>query len=66
MKTCTVNDIDGTTCHTVHDGPLEDVLSRADDRLAAQIRRAMDDPTGVAQETFARDGEQFTTRVIVR
>lgn len=62
---CVVNDIDGAAFHTVDSGRLADVWQRADDRLRRQIVAALVSG-GEEVETFERDGEEFTTRVVVR
>lgn len=61
-----VNDIDGRTSHTTDSGTPEEVMARSDDRLRAQIQRAMKSPDRRDQETFERDGEEYTVRVVCR
>lgn len=63
-----VNDIDGNAFHTTDSGTPDEVMARSDDRLRAQIERAMSSEDGVDQETYvdAIDGEERTVKVIVK
>lgn len=63
----TINDIDGDTCHTVDYGTEADVRGRiaADHPVQSLISEAVENG-GDACGTYEIDGEEFTTRVIVR
>jgi hypothetical protein len=63
---CIVNDLDSNTFHTVDSGGIDEVRARSDDRLRAQIDRAVIADDGCDVDTFERDGEEFTVQVIVK
>jgi hypothetical protein len=64
-QTCTINDLDGNAFHTVESGPLAEVMARSDERQRRQIETAVANG-GECTESFERDGEEYTVRVVVR
>ena len=59
-----VDDLDGNAVHTVDAGALAEVRDRADARLQKQIDAAIA-AGGECTETFTRDGEEYTTQVVI-